>query len=128
MNIPQDLRYTEEHEWVRQEGDDVAVIGITAFAADQLGSVVYVELPAVGDAVAKGDSVGQVESTKSVSDIYAPLSGTVLEVNSALEDSPELINAGAYEDGWLVKLRVEAPDELDELMSADEYGEHIADG
>ncbi|MEY3012235.1 MAG: hypothetical protein RIT45_970 [Pseudomonadota bacterium] len=127
MNVPNDLLYTEEHEWVRKESDDTVVIGITAFAAEQLGAVVYVELPAEGDAVAKGDSVGQVESTKSVSDIYAPLSGTVLEVNSALEDAPEQINAGPYEDGWLFKLRLESPAELEELMPGQAYADHIAD-
>lgn len=127
MNVPSDLQYTEEHEWVRKDGDDVVTIGITAFAAEQLGAVVYVELPAEGDTFAKGDSVGQVESTKSVSDIYAPLSGTVVEINAELEDNPELINAGPYEGGWLFKLRAEAAGEFAELMGADEYADHTAD-
>lgn len=128
MNIPNELLYTEEHEWARKGADDIITVGITAFAAESLGSVVYVELPDEGDTLAKGDTMGQVESTKSVSDLYAPLTGTVVEVNSALLDSPELINNGPYGDGWLIKIRAEAPQELRELMDADSYAEHIADG
>jgi glycine cleavage system H protein len=128
MHVPTELLYTEEHEWARKGDDGVVTVGITAFAAEQLGAVVYVELPAEGDAIAKGDAVGQVESTKSVSDLYAPLSGTVLEVNSTLEDNPDLINGSPYGDGWLFKMRVEDSDELDELLDAQGYSELIAEG
>ncbi len=105
--IPEDLRYTDAHEWVRELGDGVVRIGITDHAQSQLGDVVFVQLPATGDAVTAGSAIGEVESTKSVSDIYAPLSGTVVAVNESLTDNPELINSGPYEDGWMFD--VEAP-------------------
>ena len=127
MSLPNDLLYTEEHEWVRREEDGTVTVGITQHAQEQLGSIVYVELPEDGAEVAKSDSLGQIESTKSVSDIYAPVSGQVLEVNGALEENPELINAAPYEDGWILKLRLESDEELDELLAADEYQDHIAD-
>jgi glycine cleavage system H protein len=115
--IPEDLRYTDAHEWVRELGDGVVRIGITDHAQSQLGDVVFVQLPAVGDDVAAGSAVGEVESTKSVSDIYAPLAGTVVAVNEALQDNPELINSGPYEAGWMIDLQLAAgagsgPDEL----------------
>ncbi|MCO4762586.1 MAG: glycine cleavage system protein GcvH [Myxococcales bacterium] len=127
MSVPSDLLYTEEHEWVRKEDDDVVLIGITAFAQEQLGTVVYVELPEEGSEVAKGESIGQIESTKSASDIYAPVSGQVVEVNSALEDAPELLNSNPYEDGWIMRVKLESPDELEELLRSSEYKEQIAD-
>ncbi len=104
--IPEDLRYTDAHEWVRDLGDGVVRIGITDHAQSQLGDVVFVQLPSVGDEVAAGSAVGEVESTKSVSDVYAPVSGTVTAVNEALSDAPELINSGPYEDGWMIEVRL----------------------
>ena len=122
MNIPGELRYTKEHEWVSVDGQR-ARVGITDFAQDALGDVVFVQLPEAGDKVAAGDVLGEVESTKSVSEIYAPLAGTVAEVNMALEDSPELLNSEPYAQGWIVLLDIEAPTEVDGLMSAGEYAE-----
>jgi glycine cleavage system H protein len=104
--IPDDLRYTEAHEWVRDLGDGVVRIGITDHAQNQLGDVVFVQLPDVGAAVTAGAAIGEVESTKSVSDIYSPLTGEVTAVNEALADNPELVNSGPYEAGWMVELRV----------------------
>jgi glycine cleavage system H protein len=115
--VPADLQYTAEHEWVRLEGD-VATIGITQYAADALGDVVYVDLPKVGAALAAGAIVGEVESTKSVGELYAPLDGEVLEANQAVADSPETINADPYGAGWLVKVRVTS---TPTMLSADEY-------
>ena len=106
MNIPQHLHYLKSHEWVNVE-DNIAIIGITDFAQDQLGDVVYVELPKVGKIVSSGETVAVVESVKTASDIYSPVSGEVLEVNSALENSPELLNESAYEKGWLFKVRLD---------------------
>jgi glycine cleavage system H protein len=104
--IPEDLRYTDAHEWVRDLGDGVVRIGITDHAQSQLGDVVFVQLPSVGETVAAGSAVGEVESTKSVSDIYAPVSGTVVAVNESLEASPELINSGPYQAGWMIDVRL----------------------
>ncbi|KRF30805.1 glycine cleavage system protein GcvH [Yonghaparkia sp. Soil809] len=115
--VPADLQYTAEHEWVRLEGD-VATVGITQYAADALGDVVYVDLPKVGAAVTSGSIVGEVESTKSVGELYAPLDGEVVEANGAVVDAPETINSDPYGDGWLVKVRVA---ETPALLSADEY-------
>ena len=115
--VPADLQYTAEHEWVRLEGD-VATVGITQYAADALGDVVYVDLPKVGAALAAGAIVGEVESPKSVGELYAPLDGEVIEANSAVVDAPETINSDPYGDGWLVKVRVSG---TPALLSADEY-------
>ncbi|HET6258600.1 glycine cleavage system protein GcvH [Pseudonocardia sp.] len=104
--IPEDLRYTDAHEWVRDMGDGVVRIGITDHAQSQLGDVVFVQLPSVGETVGAGTAVGEVESTKSVSDIYAPVSGTVVAVNESLEASPELINSGPYQAGWMIDVRL----------------------
>ncbi len=120
-DYPADLRYTSDHEWVRSVGDGVVRVGITAFAQNALGDVVYVSLPAVGDSVAAGDSCGEVESTKSVSDIYAPVSGEVTQVNSALDTSPELVNTDPYGDGWMMELRLADAGELDGLLDATAY-------
>ncbi|WP_179873306.1 glycine cleavage system protein GcvH [Microcella indica] len=117
MSVPDDLQYTAEHEWVRLEGD-IATVGITQYAADSLGDVVYVELPAVGAALAAGAIVGEVESTKSVGELYAPLAGEVVEANQGVVDAPETINSDPYGEGWLVKLRVSEPPAL---MTADDY-------
>jgi glycine cleavage system H protein len=115
--IPTDLQYTAEHEWVRLEGD-VATVGITQYAADALGDVVYVDLPKPGAALAAGSIVGEVESTKSVGELYAPLDGEVVEANQAVVDAPETINSDPYGDGWLMKVRVSS---APALLSADEY-------
>ena len=117
MNIPEDLQYTKSHEWVRIEGD-TATIGITDHAQDELGDVVFVELPEEGDTFDAGESFGTVESVKAVSDLYAPVGGEVVEVNSALENAPENINEDPYGEGWIVKLRT--IDEAD-LLSPEEY-------
>jgi len=106
-DIPTDLHYTAEHEWVRRSGDDTVRVGITDFAQSALGDVVYVQLPDVGSAVTAGESFGEVESTKSVSDLYAPISGTVSAVNGDLEGSPQLVNSDPYGDGWLLDIQVD---------------------
>ncbi len=118
--IHEDLQYTAEHEWVRLDGD-VAEVGITHFAQEALGDIVYVSLPKVGDSVNAGQPCGEVESTKSVSDIYAPLSGTVLEVNEQLDAEPQSINEAPYASGWLFKLRLNDQSQTDTLLSASQY-------
>ncbi|GAA2040011.1 glycine cleavage system protein GcvH [Terrabacter terrae] len=121
LQYPSDLRYTSDHEWVRVGEDGVVRIGITSFAQDALGDVVYVSLPAVGDTVTPGDSCGEVESTKSVSDVYAPLEGEVTATNPALDGSPELINSDPYGEGWMFELRLADPSSVEGLMDADAY-------
>ncbi len=121
--VPDDLKYTAEHEWVRvSDGSNTVRVGITDYAQESLGDVVYVSLPEVGAAVEKGAAVGEVESTKSVSDIYAPLTGTITARNDALDDTPELINSGPYADGWLIEIEVSETAELDDLLDAAAYG------
>lgn len=117
---PDDRRYTEEHEWVKIDGDRVTV-GITHYAQDALGDVVYVDLPATGTRVESGQPFGEVESTKSVSDLFAPLSGTIAERNSALESNPELVNSDPYGEGWMVVLQVDDTSAIDEMMTAKAY-------
>jgi len=124
MDFPEELKYTEEHEWVLVE-EDVVTIGITDFAQEQLGDVVFVELPEAGDEVEAGKSFGVVESVKAVSDIYAPVSGEIVEVNDELPEEPETINSSPYDDGWLIKIKLSDPSELDDLMDADAYQEFI---
>jgi glycine cleavage system H protein len=124
MEFPEDLKYTREHEWVSIDGS-VATIGITDHAQEQLGDVVFVELPGVGDRIEKADAFGVVESTKAVSDVYAPLSGEVAEVNDDLPDNPELINEDPYGDGWMVKVTIGDQADLEDLMTADEYRKFI---
>jgi glycine cleavage system H protein len=121
-DIPADLRYTAEHEWVRSEGDDVS-IGITDHAQDQLGDVVYVDLPPVGATVEAGAPFGEIESTKSVSDLFAPLTGTITARNDVLEDRPELLNSDPYGEGWLVKITPTDATAADSLLDATAYGE-----
>jgi glycine cleavage system H protein len=121
--IPEDLRYTEAHEWVREQGDGVVRVGITDHAQSQLGDVVFVQLPDVGDTVTAGAPVGEVESTKSVSEIFSPLSGEVVAVNERLADTPELVNSGPYGDGWMIELRV-ADGEQPALLDAAAYAAH----
>ncbi|HUS42836.1 MAG TPA: glycine cleavage system protein GcvH [Ilumatobacteraceae bacterium] len=120
MNIPAELRYSSDHEWVRVEGA-TATIGITEYAQDALGDVVFVEMPDAGLAVAAGESFSEVESTKSVSDIYAPLSGAIAEVNAQLESQPELLNSDPYGAGWICRIDITDPSELDGLMDAEAY-------
>lgn len=124
MEFPKDLKYTKEHEWVKVEGN-VATVGITDYAQDSLGDVVYVELPQEGGSVTKSEPFGVVESVKAVSDLYAPLSGNVAEVNDAIVDSPEAINEDPYGDAWMIKIEIGSPDELSDLLSADEYQKFI---
>ncbi|PLX78015.1 MAG: glycine cleavage system protein H [Desulfuromonas sp.] len=120
MEFPDELKYSEEHEWLLAE-EDLAIVGITDFAQDSLGDVVFVELPEVGTTVETGKAFGVVESVKAVSDIYAPVSGTVEEINEELVDAPEIINTSPYEDGWLIKIRMTNKAEVDDLMDAEEY-------
>lgn len=127
MNTPEDLKYSPSHEWAKLEGDTLTV-GISDFAQDQLGDVVFVELPDVGKAVSAGSAVAVVESVKTASDIYAPVSGEVVEVNDVLSDAPETINASPYEDGWLFRLRVADPSEVDALLSAEDYQKVAEEG
>lgn len=127
MEVPTDLRYTDTHEWVRAEGK-VATVGITDFAQEQLSGLTYVELPEVDDVIKAGDEVGVVESVKAASDVYAPVSGKVIEVNTALLDTPELVNSDPYGAGWLFKVRMSNPKELDALLNADQYEDILPDG
>ena len=124
MNFPADLKYTKEHEWVRVEGD-VGVIGITDYAQDQLGDIVYLDLPAAGANVAQYAKMGEIESVKAVSDLYSPVSGEIVGVNQEAVDAPELVNSDAYGRGWLIKVRFSNPGEIDALLSAEAYDEHI---
>ncbi len=124
MDFPDDLKYTEEHEWALLEGDLVSV-GITDFAQHQLGDVVFVDLPEVGERVDVGKAFGVVESVKTVSDIYAPISGEIVEINSDLLDAPETVNNSPYDDGWLVRIRPDDAAELDDLMDAASYQDYI---
>jgi glycine cleavage system H protein len=126
MNIPADLKYTESHEWVRAEADGTVTVGITEYAQDALGDIVFVELPAVGKSFTAGDDAAVVESVKAASDIYAPLSGEVTEINQAVADAPESINTDAYA-AWLFKLKPSDASAFDGLLDADAYGQKTAD-
>ena len=128
MEFPEDLRYSKEHEWARAEDDGRVRVGITDFAQDALGDVVYVDLPDTGTQVTAGQAFGEVESTKSVSDVFAPVSGTIVERNGALEEKPELVNQQPYGDGWLVSIDAGDPAELDRLLDPAAYREHVAGG
>jgi glycine cleavage system H protein len=125
MNIPGDLRYTKDHEWAKIENASVRV-GITDYAQSELGDVVYVDLKPALTKVAKGDAIGTVESVKAVSEVYAPISGTISEVNTALEQTPELVNKDCYGQGWMVVITVEKAGEIDSLMDAKAYGEYLS--
>jgi glycine cleavage system H protein len=120
VDVPDDLRYTDEHEWLRDEGE-TATVGISAYAADQLGDVVFVELPAVGRTLKAREAFGVIESVKAVSDLYSPVGGEVTAVNEELASRPELVNADPYASGWMVKLRLTDRDDLDELRDAEGY-------
>ncbi|UJH71118.1 glycine cleavage system protein GcvH [Ornithinimicrobium sp. INDO-MA30-4] len=126
FEYPNDLRYTSDHEWIASKGDGTVRIGITAFAQDALGDVVYVSLPNVGDTVTAGDDAGEVESTKSVSDIYAPLAGEITAVNDQLDGTPELINTDPYGAGWMFEMKLSDDDSLSELMDAETYKASVA--
>jgi glycine cleavage system H protein len=119
--VPEELRYTQEHEWVARTGADSVRIGITDFAQTQLGDVVFVQLPEVGETITAGQSVGEIESTKSVSDLYAPVTGEVVTRNEALDQQPELINSDPYGEGWLIEVTVPEPDTIDGLLDAEAY-------
>src|SRR5215208_8115928 len=124
MEFPEDLKYTRAHEWARTKGTRI-VVGITAFAQDQLGDVVYVELPDVGDPVKKGESFGVVESTKAVSELFAPITGKVVEVNDPLSDAPETINEDPYEEGWMIQVEISDPKDLADLLDAAAYQKFV---
>jgi len=125
MNLPNDLKYTDSHEWIRTETDGTVTIGITDHAQAALGDLVYVELPNVGDRVEAGNGCAVVESVKAASDVYAPVSGEVVAVNEALADKPETINEDAYGDGWLFVVKADNPEEMDALLGPDDYAELI---
>lgn len=124
-DFPKDLMYAKDHEWARVEGN-VATIGITQFAVEQLGDITQVDLPKEGEVLARGDAFGSVESVKAVSDLFAPLSGKVLKVNFPLTDSPEYLNDEPYDEGWMVQIELSKPDELKQLMDSDAYEAHVA--
>lgn len=119
-NVPEDLKYSEDHEWIKVENGD-ARIGITDFAQEELGDIVYVELPEVGDEIEMGDMLGVVESVKTVSDVYSPLSGEIIKINEELEESPEIINEDPYGDGWIVVIKISDASELGSLSSPEDY-------
>lgn len=123
-SIPSDLRYSKDHEWARLEGD-VVVVGITAYAVEQLGDITLVTLPDTGSTVTEGESFGDIDSVKAVSELYAPIDGEVVEINEALEDAPESVNEEPYGKGWMVKLKVSNPAQVEGLMSADDYAKHL---
>ena len=120
MNVPDDLKYTKEHEWVRLDGDE-AMVGITDFAQGELGDVVFLEIETEGESLAAGDTFGTIEAVKTVSDLYMPMDGEVLEVNPALEDQPELVNSEPFGDGWMIRVKISDPSQLEELLSAEDY-------
>ena len=120
MNVPAELKYTKEHEWIRVDGE-VAYVGITDYAQSQLGDIVFVEVETEGDSLEAGDTFGTIEAVKTVSDLYIPVSGEVLEFNSALEDQPDLVNKDPYGEGWIIKMKVDDGAQLDGLLSADAY-------
>lgn len=124
MKIPRELRYTKEHEWVLLE-DGVAIIGVTDFAQGELGDIVYVELPTVGTKLGTMETFGNVESVKSVSDLYSPIAGVVADINTRLGDEPELVNSDPYGEGWMVRLEPADPLEIEQLLTADEYSDYI---
>ena len=124
---PNEYVYSKEHEWVQADGD-VATLGITVFAQSELGEVVFVELPEVGASFGEGDEIGTIESVKAVAEIYTPVSGEIVEVNSDLEDSPEIVNDAPHKEGWLVKIKMSSPDEMSNLMNAEAYEAFVSEG
>ena len=125
MNVPADLKYTSDHEWIRVEGD-IATVGITDYAQGELGDVVFVELPEAGEEFAQGDVAATIEAVKTVADVFLPLSGSIQAVNEALDDSSELINQDAYGEGWIMKVKLSDPSEIDGFMSAEDYTASIS--
>ena len=124
MNLPANLKFTKDHEWIKVEGSE-ALVGITDYAQSELGEIVFVELPAVGESKNKETVFGTVEAVKAVSDLFMPVSGEILSVNSTLEDKPELINEAPYEDGWMIRIAIKDESELDSLMTAEQYSAFI---
>lgn len=124
MNIPKELKYTKDHEWVKVEGD-VATVGVTDFAQKELGDIVYVEVDTVGDTIAMEEEFGSIEAVKTVSDLFMPVSGEIIEFNAALEDDPELVNKDAYGAGWMIKIKMSDPSELEKLMDSATYADTI---
>lgn len=120
LNFPEDVKYTKDHEWAKREGD-IVTIGLSDYAQDQLGEIVFVELPEVGDTFSEGDEFGSVESVKAVSEVYIPISGEIVEINEALEDAPELVNEDCYKGGWVIRVKQEDPSQLDDLMDKAAY-------
>ena len=120
MSVPAELKYTAEHEWIRVEGDEI-VIGVTEFAQGELGDVVFIEIETEGETLSIGDTVGTIEAVKTISDLYMPVDGEVVKVNPALEDTPELVNSEPFEGGWMIRIKLGDPSQLDGLMSAEEY-------
>jgi len=120
MNFPQNLKYTKDHEWLKVDGD-TAIIGITEFAVSELGDIVFIEIETVGESLSAGDTFGSVEAVKTVSDLFMPVSGEVLEINSKLEDTPELVNQSPYDEGWLIKIKIQNSDEVNKMLSAEDY-------
>jgi glycine cleavage system H protein len=127
VNLPEELRYTKEHEWIKKEEGNKVRIGITDFAQDELGDIVFVELPETEDTIEAEESFGSVESVKTVSELYAPVSGTIVEVNEELEDSPELVNESPYDQAWMIVVELSDESEWDNLLSAEEYKAIIED-
>jgi glycine cleavage system H protein len=123
---PSDLKYDKEHEWVRLEGD-VAIIGISHFAQNQLGEVVYVDLPSEGDSVNAGEAFGEIESVKSVSELYSPADGEIVKVNASLSDAPEVVNEDPYGEGWMIQVKLTDPSQIDGLLSAEEYEAFVSE-
>ena len=124
MNFPAELRYTSEHEWVKIDGD-IAIVGITDFAQSELGDIVYVEIETEGDTLAEGEIFGSVEAVKTVSDLFLPVAGEILEVNAALADAPELVNSDPYGEGWMIKMKVASLTDIEGLMDVDTYKTHV---
>lgn len=120
MNVPDDLKYTAEHEWIRVEGDMV-VVGVTDFAQGELGDVVFIEIETEGEVLSRGDTFGTIEAVKTVSDLYMPVDGEVLEVNPTLEDTPELVNSQPFSEGWMIRIKMSDPAQLEDLIPAEEY-------
>lgn len=123
MNIPEELKYTKDHEWIRETGDGKAVIGITDFAQKELGDIVYIEIETEGEDLAKEDVFGTIEAVKTVSDMFMPISGHVIKKNEKLDDTPEMVNSDPYGNGWMVEISISNPDELSDLLSAEQYRE-----
>jgi len=120
MNVPENLKYTAEHEWIRVEDEEI-VVGVTDFAQGELGDVVFIEIETEGETLSKGDTFGTIEAVKTVSDLYMPVDGEVVEVNPALEDAPEMVNSEPYEGGWMIRIKISDPSQLDDLTSAEDY-------